>query len=343
MAVFLYFAFRGTDFGRLWEILTKANYWWTLASLPVLVLSHAIRTWRWKYFLRPIKKDLRYRNLFSSLMVGYMMNNVLPRAGEFVRPYAIGKLEGISRSAAFGTVLIERLFDVLSFMILIIMIPLVYKGPLLQNFPWLEEAGIWITVATLLILAFFGYLMQRRDIVEYLLGFITRRVSEQKAKLIERIVHSFLDGFLFMKEPKNYLMITLQSIVIWGLYIVMMYLPFYSFGLTENYHLDWGSAWVVEAISSIGIVIPTPGSVGPYHYFTIESLTKLYGVDEELARSYATVTNAVGFIGITLIGTYYFFRDKLHMSEVMKAERTVNDSALDNVKEKGAELPKKNI
>ncbi|TAK50831.1 MAG: flippase-like domain-containing protein [Bacteroidetes bacterium] len=326
MAVFLYFAFRGTDFGKLWEILSQANYWWALAMLPVLVLSHAVRAWRWEYFLRPIKKDIRYRNLFSSLIVGYMMNNVLPRAGEIVRPYAIGKLEGVSRSAAFGTVLIERIFDVLSFMILILMIPMVYNGPLLENFPWLEETGIWITAITLLFLGLFAYLMFRRDIVEKILKFVTQKVSERKAKLIEHIVHSFLDGFLFIKEPKNYLVIAFQSIVIWGLYIVMMYFAFFAFGMTETYNLDWASAMVVQSISSIGIVIPTPGSVGPYHYFTIQTLTKLYGVEEELARSYATVTNAVGFIGITIIGAVYFFKDKLHMSEVMKAERTVNES-----------------
>lgn len=294
--------------------------------LPVLVLSHAVRAWRWEYFLRPIKKDIRYRNLFSSLIVGYMMNNVLPRAGEIVRPYAIGKLEGVSRSAAFGTVLIERIFDVLSFMILILMIPMVYNGPLLENFPWLEETGIWITAITLLFLGLFAYLMFRRDIVEKILKFVTQKVSERKAKLIEHIVHSFLDGFLFIKEPKNYLVIAFQSIVIWGLYIVMMYFAFFAFGMTETYNLDWASAMVVQSISSIGIVIPTPGSVGPYHYFTIQTLTKLYGVEEELARSYATVTNAVGFIGITIIGAVYFFKDKLHMSEVMKAERTVNES-----------------
>lgn len=325
MAVFLFFAFRGTDFGKLWETLTQANYWWALAMFPLLVLSHAVRAWRWGYFLHPVKKDLKYRNLFSSLIVGYMMNNVLPRAGEFVRPYAIGKLEGVSRSAAFGTVLIERIFDILSFMVLILLIPFLYNGPLTENFPWLQETGIWLTVVTLAFLGLFIYLMFRRDIVERFLKFITRKLSEKKAQLVEHIVHSFLDGFLFLKDPKNYLVMGFQTVVIWGLYVLMMYLPFYAFGMTTTYNLDFASAFVVQAISSIGIVIPTPGATGPYHYFTIQTLTKLYNVNEDVARSYATITHAVGFIGITLLGAVYFFKDKLHMSEVMKSERTVNE------------------
>jgi hypothetical protein len=285
------------------------------------MLSHAFRAWRWEYLLRPVKQDLRFRNLFSALMVGYMMNNVLPaRAGELVRPYAINKLEGVSRSTAFGTVFVERIFDIVSFMLVIALIPLVYTGPLTQAFPWLEETGIWITAVTLAFLALFAFLMVRRDIVMRILGSVTRKLSPKKAQLVEHVAHSFLDGFLFLKEPKSYLTIGVLSVVVWGLYIVMMYLPFYAFGLTEKYHLDMGAAMVVQAISSIGIVIPTPGGTGPYHYFTIQTLTKLYGVDDELARSYATVTHAVGFVGVTLVGLYYFLRDRLHMSEVMRQE-----------------------
>jgi uncharacterized protein (TIRG00374 family) len=317
---FLYIAFKDTDFQKLWEELKQANYWWALAMFPVLVLSHAFRAWRWEYFLRPVKKDIRYRNLFSALMVGYMMNNVLPRAGELVRPYAINKLEGISRSTAFGTVLMERIFDILSFMCVIALIPLVYSGPLTQAFPWLEETGIWLAAITFAFLALFAFLMVRRDIVMRLLGMVTKHLSERKAKMVEHITHSFLDGFLFLKEPSSFVMIGVLSVIVWGLYIVMMYLPFYAFGLTEKYSLDMSSAMVVQAISSIGIVIPTPGATGPYHYFTIQTLTKLYHVDDELARSYATITHAVGFIGITIIGIFYFLRDKLHMSDVMKQE-----------------------
>ena len=322
--LFLYFAFRGTDFGKLWEVLASANYWWVLAAFPVLIASHLLRAWRWKYLLRPVKKNVRYRSLVSSMMVGYMMNNILPRAGELVRPYAIGKLENLSRSTALGTVLVERIFDFLSMVVVLALIPLVYSGPLTQAFPWLEETGIWITVITLVFLTLFTFLMARRDVVEKILGYCTKRLSPKRANLVEKITHSFLDGFLFLKDRKSYFAIIILSIALWGLYIVMMYLPFYAFDLQAKYSLDMSSALVVQAISSIGIIIPTPGATGPYHYFTVQTLTKLYGVDDELARSYATVTHAVGFIGITFVGVYYFFKDKLHMSDVMKEERTAD-------------------
>jgi glycosyltransferase 2 family protein len=312
MVAFLYFAFRGTDFIELWSILGKANYWWVLAMVPPLLISHLLRSWRWEYLLRPVKKGLRFRNLFSALIVGYMLNNVFIRAGELARPLAIGKLEGVSRSAALGTVIVERIFDMLSFLVVVGLIPLVYSGPLLQSFPWLVSVGIWTTIITITVLAGFAFLMVRRDIVEKLLSFLTHRLSPKHRGMIERVTHSFLDGFLFLKDPSQYLMITVLSILVWFFYIVMVYFPFLAFGLDN---LGWDAALVIQAISSIGFIVPTPGGTGSYHYFVIQTMTKLYSVNEEVARSYATVTHAVGFIATMIVGLYFFFKDKLHVTE----------------------------
>ena len=317
---FLYFAFKGTDFVSLWQILSRANYWWVVALIPPLIISHMLRAWRWKYFLRPVKSKLRFRNLFSATIVGYMMNNVLPRAGEIARPYAIGKLEGVSRSAAFGTIIVERIFDLLSFMVVIALIPVMYSGPLTQIFPWFEETSMWISVVTLVSLGFLVFLMMRRDIVIRLVRFGTQWLSEKRANAIEHIAHSFLDGFLFLKDAKSYFMIIFLSIWIWVFYIVMMYFPLFAFDLPKQYHLDWNAAFVIQAISAIGFMLPTPGATGSYHYFVIETMTKLYGVNQEVSRSYAAVTHAVGFIVTMIVGIFYFIKDKLHLAEFSKPD-----------------------
>lgn len=329
--IFLYFAFRGTDLVSLWDILSQTNYVWALSLFPFLILSHVFRAWRWKYFLQPLKKNMSFRNLFSATMVGYMLNNVLPRIGELGRPYAISKLEGVSRSAAFGTIFMERVFDILSFMIVIALIPLVYSGPLMETFPWLEETGIWLTIITLFFLAFFTFLMLRRDIVIKILQYFTRKLPPRKAQLVEHITHSFLDGFLFLKEPRHYFMIILLSVLIWVFYIIMMYVPFYAYNMIERYSLDFGTALVAQAISSIGFILPTPGGTGSYHYFVIQTLTKLYSVEEEVARSYATVTHAIGFLGTMIIGIYYFLRDKIHLGDFARRDLSQIASAGDTV------------
>ncbi len=109
---FLYFAFRGKDANAIWHSLIDVHWLWFVALFVGSALSHLIRAWRWKYLLQPIKKDISLRNAFSVTMIGYLINNVVPRLGEFVRPYAMKKLEGVSKSATMGTIILERIQDI---------------------------------------------------------------------------------------------------------------------------------------------------------------------------------------------------------------------------------------
>lgn len=313
--LFLYLAFRGTNFHELLLSMGRANYWWMIPNFAALMLSHVLRSWRWRYMLEPVKPNISMRNLFSGVMVGYMMNNILPRAGEIVRPYALGKLEGIPKSAAFGTIVVERLLDTLSFVILVVSIPLLYRGPLKESFPWLENTGIIVTAATAGVLAMLVVLMMRRNWTDALLGVVRKMVSPELSGRIEKGVHSFLDGFIFLKRPDRFLTIFILSVLIWALYAVMMYAAYFAFGLQ---YLGFRSAIVVLAISSIGVAMPTPGGTGTYHVLTSQTLSRLYAVDATTALSYATVTHAVGFIGVTLIGLYYFLHDHIRVSEAVK-------------------------
>ena len=78
--VFLYLAFRGTDFSQILRSLEDANYAWLGVSFVCLLLSHAVRAYRWRFLLDPIKPSIGFRNLFSGVVIGYLLNNVLPRA-----------------------------------------------------------------------------------------------------------------------------------------------------------------------------------------------------------------------------------------------------------------------
>jgi glycosyltransferase 2 family protein len=311
----LYVAFQGTDFEKLYAALKEANYWWMLAMFTVLMLSHVFRAWRWRYLLDPIKPGISFRNLFSGVMIGYFVNNVLPRAGELVRPYSIGKLESIPKSAALGTIVVERIMDTASFLLLVTIIPLVYDGPLVEVFPWLQRAGIIIFAMTFSVLIVALVLMMRRDWTDALLGRISGFFSTSFSFKFDHLFHSFLDGFLFVKRPRSFIAILALSVITWFLYIVMTYIAFFSFGLERQ--LGFGAAVVVLAISSIGIAIPTPGATGGYHWFAAQTLVRLFHVSNEVALSYATVTHAVGFVGVTIVGLSYFLHDHINIKEAM--------------------------
>ena len=246
-------------------------------------------------------------------MIGYFMNNILPRAGELVRPYSIARLESIPKSASFGTIVVERILDTATFLVLVAIIPLIYTGPLAQTFPWLQDAGVIILVFTVAFLGSAVAFMIRRDWTDLLLDKLTKLLSPRWASRVDSTVHSFLDGFLFLRKPGNFLSILALSIIIWGLYAIMTYLAFFSFDM----QLDIWAAVVVLAISSIGIAIPTPGATGGYHWFVAQTLMHLFKVSNPVALSFATVTHAVSFIGTTVIGLYYFLHDHINIRDAM--------------------------
>ncbi len=315
--LFLYIAFRGTDFGELYESMSQANYWWMLPNFACLMLSHYLRAWRWRYMLEPVKANLSMRNLFAGVMVGYMMNNILPRAGELVRPYTVGKLEGIPKSAALGTIVVERIIDMVSFLVLVALIPLVYHGPLEESFPWLANTGILVSAFTILFLGVFVALARRRDWADVLIRLLGEILPLRVRERLEGWVHAFLDGFMFLSRPGRFIIITVLSCLIWLLYVLMVYVAFFAFNIQ---HLGFAGALVVQAISSIGVALPTPGATGTYHAFTSQTLIRLYDIDATLALSYATITHAVGFVGATIIGLYYFLRDNIKVREAVGNE-----------------------
>src|ERR1700752_2343939 len=110
-AACLFFLLRVTDWAALRSAFLRADYRWIVIALPVFLSGYLVRGLRWHHLLAPIQR-VPTRGLLPYLVIGFMANNVLPgRVGEFVRPYLTGKRFGISRTASFATVVLERVFD----------------------------------------------------------------------------------------------------------------------------------------------------------------------------------------------------------------------------------------
>lgn len=316
--LFLFLAFRGMDPGKLMESMARANYAWMVVYLLCLLASHVLRSLRWRYFLDPVKPRIGLRPLFSAVMVGYLMNNVLPRAGELARPYVLARREGFPVSAAFGTIVVERVIDILTFIVLLAIVPLVYSGPLAESFPWLIPSGIVVSCLMIVGLGVLVTMMIRRDFTDGCLRVLSRILPEKLAARTGGMVHSFLDGVKFVTRPRNYLAIVALSVAVWFLYALMTYAAFFAFDIGG---LGFGAAIVVLTISSIGVAIPTPGSVGSYHVLTAQTLTRLFGIDAVTALSYATVSHAVGFIAVSVIGAFFVWRDHLAIADTLHLQK----------------------
>lgn len=316
---FLYYAFRGVRLADLWQSLKGANYWWVVLLVPLNILGNWVRAVRWAYLLAPIKTNMSRRNLFSGVMIGYAVNNVLPRVGELVRPYVIGKLEGISKSSALGTVVVERILDFMSFYCIVCIVLFVYPhslDPFIQN-P--DRARPFFLIGSFAALGIFVLLFFKGESFFRIMAKATRLAPRRIARRIEPILDSFYTGFAVSKMRSQFGIILLQSFLIWGLYALGMFVPFFAFADLIRPDLDFGASVVLLVISSISWILPAPGAMGTYHSFLTLAMMRLYNISATTALSYAIVTHEVGYLVVMVIGGYYYLRDHFKVSELSNA------------------------
>ena len=317
--IFLYLAFRGVDLTELWISLKGANYWWVATLVPLTILSHWVRAIRWADLLSPIKKSISIRNLFSGVMIGYAVNNVLPRVGEFVRPYVLGKLEGISKSSAFRTVVVERILDFMSFYCIVCFVLFAYPHSLDPFVQDVEFVRPFFLIGSFAILGVFILLFFKAEPMFRFLAKLLYLIPPRFSSKVEKVLDRFYSGFAVSKVREKFVKILFQSFLIWGLYALGMYLPFFAFNALDRPEFSFGASVILLVISSISWILPAPGAVGTYHSFLTVAMVKLYNVDTTTALSYAIITHTVTYLVATILGVYYYFSDHLHIAELAKA------------------------
>ena len=327
-AVFLFVAFRGTKFDALWQSLKEVHYLWVLLLVPVGLASHYVRALRWKYLIGHVKENLSTRNLFSAVMIGYMVNNVLPRVGELIRPYVAGKLEGISKSAALGSVVIERIIDMITFFFILCLVLFLYPNSLDAFWENADSFRLLFLAGSILSLLIFVVIFLKSESIFQLVRYIKPIVPARYRNNVDSLLESFLSGFRVATQREKFLSIVALSLVIWFLYGLGLYVPFFAFESLANLHLGFSASIILLTVTSIAFVLPAPGAFGTYHSFLKFSLMKLYGADEVTALSYSIVTHEVGYISIMIVGIYYFLRDHMKVSDVTTSTRNRAEASM---------------
>lgn len=315
MVFFIYLAFKDIDFSELLYELSKANYAIAIIGMLVgVVLGSYIRALRWKYFLDPLKKDISIGNLFSAVMIGYMMNAIIPRSGEVSRPLLLAKKESISRASAFGTIVVERIFDMLSMFLVFGVCLLFYRQKISEVFGQynIEIISLYFSIAILLFVGFVIVMLLNLEKTESILTSLTKRfLPERFQEKIHRIFISLINGFLFIKYPRDYLKIAVLSVSLWLSYALSSYITFFAF----NIDLNFFDANLVLTMMSFAMTLPLPGnSAGTFHLFTKLTLVSIYGINAEIAIGYATVSHLLGLIAIIIIGFYYSIKENYKFS-----------------------------
>ncbi len=288
-ALFLWLAFLKVNFKELITALESANYSLIIVAAFVNGLTFIPRAYRWKLLLKPLK-NTRFGNTFGSLSIGFMANSILPaRGGEFIRAFAIGQTEKISKSASFATILVERVIDLITLILfLVLSLRLISNNTIVSKIFWI---GLILTISVIIFLVI---LKNNPKIINILVLLSPKRFKEKIKKFLE----AFIKGLEILSDFKILLYTFLQSLFLWSCFAIVYYILFISFG----FPLSFGAAFLVMAICSLGISIPSsPGFIGTYHYFVIFSLS-LFQISKSSALSFAIVAWAVNFLPVVIIG-----------------------------------------
>jgi len=308
MVVLLYFSFRNTNFDEVISILQNMSLKWYTIFLVVWFFSHWLRAVRWKVIIHSVKEDTSTLNLFGATMVGYGVNCVVPRLGEIYRGLFLGKWEDISRSSMIGTIVLERVIDILVLGFSVLISVAIYSGNLYSDITWLRStvylgfAGIFGIMVILLFLIKFK---------EKFYNAITKFVGKFSTKLADalaRAFHLLLDGLTSIKGAKNYFYIISLSALIMVIYALTSYIAFFILGMQNIQEVDFAMAWIVMSIGAFGVVIPTPGATGSYHLIVIFVLISLFNFNQEISSAYALLTHTTSvvlFILSTVFLTYF--------------------------------------
>ncbi|MBI1932187.1 MAG: flippase-like domain-containing protein [Ignavibacteriales bacterium] len=296
MLIFLYMAFSNINFSEVLSLIGNMSVYWFVIYLLVWFFSHVIRAYRWKIIIKSVKENTSIFNLFSAVMVGYGVNCVVPRLGELYRGLFLGRWENISRSSMVGTIVVERVIDILVLGISVLISVAVYSGNLFTQISWLKST-VYVGFTVIIGIIVFLILIVRfkENFYNAILKFVGK-FSHKLADLLAKGFHLLTEGFSSLKGTKNITMVVLLSVFIMYLYGLTAYFSLLSLHMDKYQPVSYSMAWIIMTISAFGIIIPTPGATGSYHLIVISVLVNLYSFNNEISGAFAILTHTSTYI-----------------------------------------------
>lgn len=315
----LYLAFRKVDIHSLGNVLGQAHLGWILAAVFLLLGSVWVRALRYRIIVLPIKQIRKYP-LFANIMIGNFGNNVLPfRLGEILRAYALKMDEEVSASSAFGTVVVERVVDMVGFLVFLIII--FFWGDIPQTF---SIPGIIIGISVILVGIILWWISKTHQ--EWIIKFEKLSIFQKKygQKAIE-IIDKFVQGLIVLRKTKHVSQILVITLLLWFIYLMVTFASLKAVHISAN----GMQAGVLLIATSLAISIPSaPGFIGTWHVAAVFVLVNIYQQSTDVAQAYAILNHAINFIPLTLVGLYYFIKSSVKFREIKKLKIENNSKNL---------------
>lgn len=277
---------------KLKSDFSTLNYFWICLVFVGFFMTNYSRTKRWQILLNTIGHDAKFRNAYLSINIAYLANLGLPRIGEFVRAVIYAKYEKLPFDKVFGTVVLDRIADMVSFLFLVLL-ALTLDTASFQNF--------FTNYAQVPTINFNVYYLISLGILFAAIYFF--RTIIRNWVFVKKLLHMLAgiwEGIVSIRNLKNRNLFLLHTILIWFWFYFMFVFACKAYGPTSELSLI--QMLVVYVFGSFGVFIPSPGGMGTYHFMVIIGLG-LYGLNQADSFSFANIAFAFGqFFALIIFG-----------------------------------------
>lgn len=276
---------------KLLDDFRQTNPFWIILIVVTTLLSHLARALRWNQLIESLGEKPRVINGLFSVIIGFFANLGIPRIGEIVRATTMAKYENIPTEKLLGTVVVDRIVDMVTFIILVgVTFFLEFEtistklGELMATNQSKNTAGpsnLWYLLVGLCIIGV------------ALIIFYIKRPENLMVKKVKGLVTGVLEGIATISKLKRPWLFLFYTVAVWFLYYIMLYLCIPAFGPTR--HLGMQAALIVFVFGAFGFLVPSPGGMGTYHWLIIQALT-LFGIQAADGFSFANIAYFTGQI-----------------------------------------------
>jgi len=298
--VVLWLLYKDTDLAELWQITKSANFAIIAYSLLFGLAGNIFRALRWELTIQSVGYYPKRISLIYAVMGNYALNFVLPRAGEVWRCGVVTKYDKVPFSTTFGTLIVDRFFDVVAMafiMVLCLLLNLNFFFAYFQTNPAIGES----VVSTFSSFWFYAIIIIFFMVLYMLFRFLPNFFLIKKIKLF---YNGMKRDILTVWKMNQKGLFILYTFLCWFGYYLYFYLCFYAFGFTE--HLGPVAGLIVFAMSSLGVAAPTQGGIGAWHFMVITSLL-VYGVSWEQGSAFAGAIFTIQSAWLILTGIFSIF------------------------------------
>jgi len=301
----LLLAFKGVDLKSAFAEIRQANLFWMSISVLCSVTAFVSRAYRWNILIEPLGYKPKLINTTYSVIIGYFANLALPRLGEVTRCGTLNKAEKVPFDELLGTVIVERIFDVICLLVCIFLTALfeyerlgnfLYTNlfePLRDKFFHYAQSPVLIASAVILLALLIVFIRAiRKNSGRH--GFISKIVA---------LLKGIVEGLKSVKKIKRPWSFLFHTVFIWTLYFFSSYVCFFALRATSG--LDWKAGLFVLSIGGMSMSAPVQGGIGVFHLLVSQGLL-LYNIPHEHGIAYATLIHSTNAIIMILLGSLSF-------------------------------------